>query len=296
MTDERKHRSVSQINQYNRCAYAYKLSRIDKVWQRPAAWLAQGSAVHEAAEAWEKSGRTMTLEEAQKVYTESYAKHIDAACEVTPNFEYWFRSGPYAGETDTLRRYGIGLEQVEKYIRWYESHPEEVIWIAEDGTPGIEIGFDIDLDGVLVRGFIDAVIAVETDELCRCHHNYRTHAEGMCSHCSCGDWVPVPTAASLLVRDNKTGNSPGDDFQLGVYGVALAEQFGIEPPQIGDYWMGRSGKPTLPYKIGEWTREKVSEKFRELEENIAAERFDPKPEPSKCRFCDVASSCEYSSA
>jgi putative RecB family exonuclease len=275
VSDERKHRSVSQINQYSRCPYSYKLARIDKVWQRPAAWLGQGSAVHEAAEAYEKSGRTMTLDEAQDVFRESYAKHINEACEVTPNLEWWFASGPYGGERDIERRFGIGLEQVERYIRWYEKHPEEVIWIAPDGTPGIELGFDIDLDGVLVRGYIDAVIQLP----------------GLAGDND--DGSPRP---EVLVRDNKTGNTPGDDFQLGVYGVALAEQFGIEPPQLGDYWMGKSGKPTYPYDLGEWTREAVTARFHELEANIAAERFDPDPEPSKCNFCDVALSCEYSQA
>lgn len=258
---EREHRSVSQINQYTRCPQAYKLQRIDKVWQRPAAWLAQGSAVHEAAEAHERSGRTLTVEQMQDVFRESYVKHIADACETAPNFEAWFKSGPYGGELDIERRFQIGLEQCEKYHRWYADHPQEAIWIAPDGTPGIEIGFDIDLDGVLVRGFIDAVIAMPD--------------------------------GTILVRDNKTGNSPGDDFQLGVYGVALAEQFDIEPPQQGDYWMGRSGKPTLPYNIGEWTREKVSARFAELEANIRAGIFDADPEPSKCRFCDVSWACEF---
>jgi putative RecB family exonuclease len=260
LTQALSHRSVSQLKLYERCPYAYKLSRLDGVWQRPAAWLAQGSAVHEAAEMYERSGRTMTVEQAQDVFRESYATHINEACETTPNFRRWFASGPYGGELDIERRYGIGLEQVAKYIAWYDSHPDEVIWVADDGTPGIEIGFDIDLDGVLVRGFIDAVI----------RH---------------GD--------EIIVRDNKTGNSPGDDFQLGVYGVALAEQYGINPPTVGDYWMGRTGKPTVKYQIGDWTRERVSAKFAELEANIQAGRFEPDPEPSKCRFCDVSASCDY---
>lgn len=264
---DKQHRSVSQLKTYERCPYAYKLSRIDKVWSRPAAWLAQGSAVHEAAEAYERSGRQLTVEETQDVFRESYAKHIAEACEITPNFEYWFKSGPYAGEADIERRYTIGLDQVVKYIDWYESHPEEVIWVAHDGTPGIEIGFDIDLDGVLVRGFIDAVI------------------QRPC---------PVnPDAVEIIVRDNKTGNSPGDDFQLGVYGVALAKEYGIDPPHMGDYWMGRSGKPTYPFRISEWTESRVASMFHELEDNIQAGRFDPDPDPKKCNFCDVSASCDY---
>jgi putative RecB family exonuclease len=203
----------------------------------------------------------MTLEAAQDVFRDSYAKHIGEACEVTPHFESWFASGPYAGELDIERRYHIGLEQVGKYIDWYQSHPEEVIWISEDGTPGIEIGFDIELDGVPVRGFIDAVI----DQ---------------------GEY-------GIWVRDNKTGNKPGDDFQLGVYAVALAEQYGIEKPMFGDYWMGRTGKPTAVYPLDEWDREAVTAKFRWLEEQIEAGNFPAYPEPSKCRFCDVSASCIY---
>jgi putative RecB family exonuclease len=252
---------VSQLKQYERCPYSYKLSRLDKVWERPAAWLGQGSAVHEAAEAYEKSGRTMSLEGMQDVFKASYEKHINEACETTPNLEYWFKSGPYGGEADIERRYHIGLEQCEKYIRWYEAHPDEVIWVNDAGEPGIELGFDIELDGVRVRGFIDAVIDHPTQ--------------------------------GLIVRDLKTGNAPGDDFQLGVYSIGLSEAFGIDPPQVGDYMMGKTGKPTYPYRIGEWTRERVSEAFRVLEDNIRAGRFDPDPEPSKCRFCSVALFCNY---
>lgn len=250
--------SVSQYKQYERCPFSWKLSRIDKVWQRPAAWLPQGSAVHEAGEAWEKSGRTMTLEEAQAVFTESYDNHVNSYCDVTPNLDWWFRSGPYAGEADIERRYGLGLQQVERMLQWYDKHPDEVVWIAPDGTPGIEIGFDIDLDGVQIRGFIDLVL------------------EG-------------------LVRDNKTGNNPGDDFQLGVYAVGLKEQYGLEVLQ-GDYWMGRTGKPTKAFDLTDWTRDTVRDKFLELQDNINSERFPADPEPSKCRFCSVSYSCEYSQA
>jgi putative RecB family exonuclease len=260
---ERVYRSVSQLKSYERCPMSFKLARIDKVWQRPAAWLAQGSAVHEAAEWWERTGRTGSLEDAQDVFRTSYAGYISDSTEHTPNMEWWFASGPYRGAQDIERRYLIGLEQVEKYLNWYSTHPEEVIWIAPDGTPGIEIGFDIELDGIPVRGFIDAIIEEN---------------------------------GNLVVRDNKTGNQPGDDFQLAVYAVAIAESYGLAAPSLGDYWMGKSGKPTYPYNLVDWTKEKVTEKFRELEDNIQAGNFEPKPDPKVCGFCDVQLSCEYSMA
>jgi putative RecB family exonuclease len=270
--ETRQHRSVSQYNQYNRCPYSYKLARIDKVWARPAAWLPQGSAVHTVAEVYrqrEHSNDPMSLEEAKLLFAEEYAKEIARYTEVTPNFEYWFASGLYRGETDVERRFGIGLEQVEKFVAWTESHPGEAIWIAEDGTPGIEIGFDFELDGVWIRGFIDAVIAVENDP---------------------------PHPPTYQVRDYKTGNTPGDDFQLGVYKVALEEVYGLTVDSGAYYMAGKAGKKALvtdPYDLSGWTRERVSERFAELEANIQAERFDPKPDPKTCNFCDVALSCEF---
>jgi putative RecB family exonuclease len=261
---EKRPLSVSQLKQYERCPYSYYLSRIEKAWQRPAAWLAQGTAVHAAIEGWERSGRSMSLEDAQAVFRESYVEEANKACELTPNFEWWFASGPYGGEQDLVRRFQIGLEQVEKYLDWATSHPEEAIKFTDDGEPAIELAFDIELDNLRVRGYIDAVVLVET---------------------SPGVW-------ELRVRDHKTGNNPGDDFQLGVYSVALEEIFGVKP-EVGDYWMGRSGKPTYPFDLSDWTREAVTEKFRELQANIDAGRFDPDPEPSKCRFCDVSYGCEY---
>ncbi|AGK87547.1 exonuclease [Mycobacterium phage HINdeR] len=259
-----KHRSVSQLNQYNRCPYSYKLQRIDKEWQRPAAWTAQGSAVHEAIEAWENSHRTMSLQAMQQVFLTSYKKYINASCEITPNFQWWFASGPYDALKDIPRRMEIGLGQCEKYINWVQKHTEEVIWFTPDGTPAIELAFDIELDGIPVRGYIDAIIVVEVK----------------------------PGVYQLRVRDHKTGNQPGDDFQLGVYKVAIEIMYGESVPS-GDYWMGKTGKATYPYDLTHWTRERVTARFKELESKISAGEFPPDPDPDKCKFCDVAFACSF---
>ena len=258
MTEKRK-LSVSQVNAYERCAYGYKLERIDKVWQQPAAWLGQGSAVHEAAEAYEKSGRTMDLETMQGVFIESYARHIGEALEITPNMAFWFASGPYAGDVDIERRFKIGLEQLEVYRAYYELHPTEVLWVTPDGEPGAEVGFDLDMDGVLVRGFIDAI--VETED-------------------------------GLVVRDLKTGNNPSDAFQLGVYAIAMEQKYpGVEIAG-GDYHMVKANK-MVARDIREWSREEVIRTFKETEKKIEAGEFPPNPSDKNCRFCSVATSCEW---
>lgn len=257
-------RSVSQINQFTRCPMAYKLGRIDKVWARPAAWLPQGTAFHAVAEVYEKAlaeGREMSLERAVELFKEEYAKDIGVMCAETPNFDWWSHSGPYNGERDIERRFHIGIEQIEKFVEWRRTKGQKV-WVTPDGTPAIELSFNIELDGIRVRGFIDAVVEVDGE---------------------------------LRVRDYKTGNKPGDDFQLGVYALAVAMTYGVEAPRTGDYFMaGKKGKRAVitdPYDLTEWTRERITERFHEVEELIQAGTFEALPEPDKCNFCDVSYNC-----
>ncbi|QJD50278.1 Cas4 exonuclease [Mycobacterium phage Iwokeuplikedis] len=292
-------RSVSQINQYTRCPMSYKLARIDKVWARPAAWLPQGTAFHTVAEVYEKAlaeGREMSLERAQEIFKEEYAKDIGELCAETPNFDWWFASGPYHGERDIERRFHVGLEQVEKFLHWRTTKGQE-IWIAPaikdprcgadeaqalvvDGEtmivhvqdcgckpsrPAIELSFSIILETPLgpirVRGYIDAVVVVNGEP---------------------------------RVRDYKTGNKPGDDFQLGVYALAIETLFGVKV-NTGDYFMaGKKGKKpviTDPFDLTEWTRDKIAERFHEVEVKIQAGDFEALPEADKCAFCDVSYSC-----
>lgn len=267
-------RSVSQLKQFERCPYSYYLARIKKVWQRPAAWLPQGTAEHEAVEWWERGGRLASLEAMLDYFSAAYDKEVTAYLKITPNPQYWSQSGQYGGERDILRRRGKGLEQIEAYYRYHTTLPgsRDVIWVAPDGTPGIELGFDIDLDGVRVRGYIDQMIQRPL--------SIPQHTdEGVVTH-------------ELRVRDFKSGNNPGDDFQLAVYGIAIGASYGVEVP-LGDYFMGRAGKPTAPFDLTKWPRARVADSFAELEAQLDRGDFPPAPEVDKCHFCDVSASCEY---
>lgn len=287
-----KYRSVSQYNQFKKCPYSYYLQRRIRAWQKPAAWLPQGTAVHKAAEEWEKSGREMSLDEAQAIYTRSYAEEVTRYCQDTPNWDYWFRSGPYKCPEDVDRRYDKGFEQVESYVRYYtETAPREVIWITPDGKPAIELEFDIDLDGVKVRGFIDQITMVQpvVPKPLTKSGKPSTSKKALAEYeelVANTPFVPTP-------RDIKTGNKPGDAFQLATYDVAVEEQYGIKADQA-DYWMGRLGKPTKLFDLTEWTRERVTEEFHWLDESIKAEEFEPLPETDKCNFCSVKNACEFS--
>lgn len=254
-----KYRSVSQYNTFSRCAYRYRLERIDKAWQRPASWLSQGVAVHAAMEAWEKNNRKMSLEELVAVHDAEFIKSVGEQAETTPNFDYWFGSGPYDGPTDIERRFQLGREQIEKLISWAHNHPEEEVWTTPDGSPAVELEFFEEMGGVKIKGFIDLVI--ETPE-------------------------------GLVVRDYKTGAKPGDAFQLTVYAEALRLKYGVNVV-AGDFMMGKTGKPTIAHRITKDDRKAVHEGFAWLEEQIQAGNYDPNPSPSNCRMCAVRTACEF---
>ena len=250
---EYTHRSVSQLSQYERCPRAFYLNRIAKVWRRPAAWLPQGTAFHEVAEKIEL-GEINDLETAVETFKAVYAEHVEALTEITPNFDWWFASGPYKGERDIERRWNIGVQQVERYWEYRGKHP------AERPIEGlVEYKFSIDLDGIEVKGAIDQVY---------------TGPSGL-----------------PRIRDLKTGKKPGDSFQLGVYALAVAD-LDKGHPELGDYWMAQTGKPTMLLDLTEWDRDRVTEIFHTTEDRIRKGDFPAKPEKDKCNFCDVANSCD----
>lgn len=254
-----KFRSVSQYNTFTRCGWKYKLSRVDKVWSRPASWLSQGLGVHAAMEAWEKSKRELSPEEVHKIYEDEFIKSVADQAEETPNFDYWFGSGPYSGPVDIERRFELGHTQLEGLMAYCVRNPQEKIWVTPDGHLAVELEFFEEMGGVMVKGFIDQIIE---------------------------------TPSGLRVRDIKTGAKPGDVFQLAAYSEAMRLKYGVEI-NTGDYLMGKTGKPTKPVPITSEDRKEVHEKFKWLEEQIQNERFEPNPSRSICAMCDVKTSCQY---
>lgn len=247
------YRSVSQVGDL-KCGWYYYLARVEKLVKRPAAWLPQGTAFHEAAELIETSPHPLTLEEAQTAFSEAYRREIDRYTEEVPNQWDWFPSGPYRGPTDIQRRYEIGLGQVESYMRYREAHPEEELVRLDDG-PAVEVAFDVLFGSVRVKGYIDQVIKGR-------------------------------------VRDLKTGKKPGNDFQLATYAAAMYLQYKLLIVE-GDYWMAQTGKPTKPYDLREWRLQELVDIYGQADETIRAGDFRPNPSKENCQFCTVAWHCDY---
>lgn len=263
------YRSVSQAKSYLKslggCPYQYYLERRVRAWKRPAAWFAHGTAFHTVGEKFEESDRNMTVAEAKALFVSEYLDEINEELGRVPNHSYWFASGPYKGMDDIFRRMRIGQEMVENYIAYRKANPHEVIWRTPDEKRGLELGFEIDLEGVKVRGYIDQVLYF-------------------------AKYVAKPW---LHVRDLKTGADPGPPFQLKVYGIAVEDQYPGKIARTGDYWMAKTAKPRKPVDLTLISRAEITDLFHEADEGIRAENWEPNPHPDKCHRCPVATACEF---
>lgn len=263
------HRSVSQLTTYTACSEQFRLQRVAKAPQQPAAWFIHGSGFHHAIEEYELSGRQMTVEQARQSAYDYYDTEIAKELEKEPDYTRWMTGGAKKGETDIIDRREKMADQVGIYINYAEAHDDE--WrIAQFGPRGVavELEFNIQFGPVMVKGFIDQV------------REYRD-----------GRLVPV---------DLKSGSrEPASGFQLAVYAHAINEYLNVLPPGgaffmpklkrsgglVGDVW-----KDLTPF-----SRELLDEMFDNFDKAERAGIYIPNPSDS-CRTCSVAEFCRVKGA
>lgn len=241
----------------------YYLKRVERVTPRPAAWLPQGTAFHSAAEAFEKSGRTLSADVLNEVYTAAYDAESNRFTAEWPDISTWSASGPYSAWDDISRRHGIGLGMVDKYVEWTRKNPGYIPYvIGENGERAIELDLTGDFWGVPVNGKVDIVY-------------WNTELK------------------ALRVVDWKTGNKPGDSFQLGTYGDLIRQAYD-ETITVGYYWMGKTGNLTrAAYDLTEWSYDALGEVYESVDKLITAGDFPADPEPDKCWSCSVNHACKF---
>jgi putative RecB family exonuclease len=250
---------VSRLTSIARCGLAFELERVEKQPPLPAGWTIGGIAVHEAADAWEKSGRTMFPAVAQEVFRDAWRREIAKADERYPERSKWLVGGRKKVQTDLEDRYVGGLAQVENYIKYNQEDTRLKPYVLPDGSPAAEVGFEIEFEGVTVRGYIDLILR------------------------------DVQTGA-ILVRDIKTGSkAPSVPFQLIVYREAVNEIFG-EDVTWGDFFMTKDAKPTSPIDLTNLDLELVKRWFHRAVEMEEQRLFLPNPGDA-CRTCSVSPHC-----
>ncbi|WP_371665999.1 PD-(D/E)XK nuclease family protein [Streptomyces sp. NBC_01241] len=265
---ENQPRSVSQTEQYlDKCAWQYKLKRIDRVAARPAAWSHQGTAFHSAAEALERSDRTMTEEEAVQLFSDQYSALVNKSMSQEPNLDWWMTANQKPAGQDIEDRYTLGQQQVRDYVKWSkENQPSFVVVKNDKGEEkmGLELYFKVELGGVAVRGYIDQ--------------------------------LPLEPDGSTRVRDLKTGSTKSK-FQLETYKVATEKQWGLKVNK-GDWYLGKTGKlsPVKGVDLSKVTEEEVAAKYVEMDQGVKAGNYLANPSSWNCNFCDVSHACSFSRA
>lgn len=224
--------------------------------------MAQGVAVHEAIERWERTYRTHPTEEVMRWYYEAWDREIERLRQVEPDTSQWLALGRTRPETDLEVRRGRGADQVAGYIT-YALHEGLRPIEYRPGEPASEVRFDLDLDGVRVVGSIDLILA---------------DARGR-----------------LLVRDIKTGSrQPASPIQLAVYRIAVEGLLG-EAPKWGDYYLCKHNAPTQPYDLSVYTRQDVARWFKQMDAAETAGVYLPNP-GDHCKTCTVRRYCSIMGA
>ncbi|MCT6776118.1 PD-(D/E)XK nuclease family protein [Streptomyces sp. CS7] len=255
---ENQPRSVSQTQQYEQCGWRWYLQRVARVRPRPAAWSVHGTAFHSAAEAWERSSRTLAVDEVTELFHDEYTSNVNAALAEEPDTDRWMSAGRYTGGEDIERRYHLGMEQTAAYVEWSKANRPALWTEPYKQEPALELSFMVELGGVPVRGFIDQAL----DE---------------------GD-------GSVRVRDLKTGTMKSK-FQLQTYSVAVRKLWGVAVTKA-DWYLARDGRLSRPLKVGEVSEDEIGQRFADMDAAVKRGDFPANP-GFDCRFCDVSHACVF---
>ncbi|MGQ5602962.1 RecB family exonuclease [Streptomyces sp. EKS3.2] len=248
-------RSVSQAEQYDKCAYQYELQRLRKVAPRPAAWSHQGTAFHAAIETYEEGGRKLTADQVADLFQDDYTRLINKSLAEEPNLDRWMTAGT-DGQSDIEARYVLGMDQARAYVRWAEEHKPSIWKDQVTGKPGIERHLTADIGGVTVQGYVDQLL---------------DRPDG-----------------SVRVRDLKTGSTKSK-FQLQTYGVLARKVLGVEVNDA-DWYMAKTGGLSRPVDLTGVTEADVADRFVKVDQGVKAGDFPARP-GFHCRFCDVSHAC-----
>lgn len=251
MGGDKRRRSASQLKMFRKCGEQYRLIKFERIPQQESAASIQGSAVHYAAEQWERSGRTIDIAE---VYDAEFERLLKKVSEKSPITEWrvWGRGTDVQKDIDSRRQ--AGREQAKTLAEMFKAKQ-----IAElpDGSPAVEVHFELDLGPCIVVGSIDRI----------------DDHDGL-----------------LAVEDIKTGIREASPIQLGIYALAARDILGMDVWQ-GDFYYAKDASYSDPYDLSRFTRRYIEDQFSIMEKMIDERLLAPSP-GGECFTCPVKSHCK----
>lgn len=260
--EKRKYtRSVSQMKSASKCGEAFAISRGfrgPRPPKRPWAQTVGGIALHETLVQWERSERSIDPIATFKV---EWDKALEESKEDQPNLDLWMKppGTKYAKKAidSVYKRF------IENDVPNYITRCEEAEWEVyrlDDGELALELEYEIDLDGVPVRGAIDRL-----------------------------QWWPA--LEMIAIEDTKSGSPKDEDDprQLGIYRLAAKECYGIDLTH-GRYWYTKVDRGSTWVDLSRFTRKMLETDYNKLDTIIDQDLLLPNP-GEQCRVCDVKPYC-----
>jgi len=231
--------SHSSISLYQECPQKYKFRYVDLIPEKPRHFFSFGRSVHSALEFFYgvKTPVPPTLPDLLKNYK-----------------EVWVAEG-YKDQSQEIEYFEEGKRILKAF---HEKHSKDF------HVPlFVEYGFELEIEGVPVKGFVDRV-----------------------------DTLPD---GRLAVVDYKTGKKLATgrldvDAQLTMYQYACETKLGAEIGELVFYHL-----PTLKEhrasRRGAQLVDELKSRVVSTAEAITKEKFDPKPGENVCRWCDYKPIC-----
>ena len=232
--------SYTQISLYQTCPLCYKLQYIDGLEQKEKGYFSFGTTMHECAEYFfkVKVPPPPSLEELLQFYERN-----------------WLSAGYESAEEEADYK-AYGREMLAKF--WEIHSPDFRMPIA------VEWMFNIDVEGVKLRGFIDRVDKLDSGGL---------------------SIVDYKTDRELFTKDDLEKN-----LQLTLYQLAVEQSWFLPVERLTLYHF-RSNTPCSCQPRDEVQLEEAKNLVLAVARGIAEERF-PAIESGRCP-CDFAEHCPY---
>jgi len=232
--------SYTQISLYQTCPLSYKLQYIDGLEQKEKGYFSFGTTMHECAEYFfkVKVPPPPSLEELLQFYERT-----------------WHSEGYESAEEEADYK-AYGREMLAKF--WEIHSPDFRMPIA------VEWMFNIDVEGVKLRGFIDRVDKLDSGGL---------------------SIVDYKTDRELFTKDDLEKN-----LQLTLYQLAVEQSWYLPVERLTLYHF-RSNTPCSCQPRSQAQLEEAKNLVLAVAEGITEERF-PAVESGRCP-CDFAEHCPY---
>jgi hypothetical protein len=259
------HRSYSQTKNFRTCGEQYRLERVEKAPQRPNCTAVAGNVIHVVSEWVDGAAHigcagpelySIAREVTPRIVEEALAENISTDFPISTWKHYGRPTQAKPNGEDMYWWIAEGIPKaVDAYIDWRVDNPAWRLAVIDD-APAIEVGFDIKIGTVEVRGKIDRIFQDDSGR--------------------------------QLILDIKSGQKPKTDEQLGTYWKATGIRWGA-------YLYGlKTGEAKYvgPIDLSHWTDDKLEQLYCETDRAINAGIFIPNPGDG-CFHCAVQNSCKF---